>query len=237
MKKSRLFGPAWPLVALGLLLLSGGASVSNAATVNITISPLSGNHPIQPTSFGGNEDYGPGQATVASPAHDTIPNAPYMRLGGNRLSSYNWENNADNAGADYGPHMSDLAMLYWVGATQDLNQAPALGATARYDQWRAQGKEVLATVQAMGWVAADNGGVVNAGQEPPSARWKQVVPLKGSAFTLTPNRTDAYVYMDEYVNFLVNKYGPASAGGIKYYNIDSTLTHRSRSRTPGSGCS
>ena len=60
-----------------------------AATVTITVSPFTNNHLISPTAFGGNEDYGPGQATVASPAHDTIPNAPYMRLGGNRLSTYN----------------------------------------------------------------------------------------------------------------------------------------------------
>ena len=194
-----------------------------AATVTITVSPLVNNHPISPLSFGGNEDYGPGQSTVNSVSsttagHDTIPNAPYMRLGGNRLSTYNWENNADNAGADYGPNMSDLSMLYWVGATQDLNQAPALGVTARYDQWRAEGKKVLATIQAMGVVAADNSGIITT--SPPAAAWKTVQAAKGSAFTLTPNRTDGTVYMDEYVNFLVNKYGNAASGGIQYYDID-----------------
>ncbi len=192
------------------------------AAATFTINALTGNHPISPLTFGGNEDYGPNQNTPASTGttagHDTIPNALYMRLGGNRLSTYNWENNADNAGADYGPYNSDFMMLTWVGQPGNANQAPALGVTARYDQWRSLGKEVLATVQMMGWVAADGSGVLTAA--PPNAHWKQVLPMKGSALSLTPNTGDGAVYMDEYVNYLVNKYGTAANGGIKYYDLD-----------------
>ena len=208
-------------LAFALLFLGAGPRLS-AAT--FTINAFSGNHAIPDQVYGGNEDYGPNQATVASTgapgSHDTIYNAPYMRLGGNRLSTYNWEINTDNAGADYGPDMSDFAMLYWVGLPQNTSQAPASAATTRYDQWRSLSKSVLATIQMLGYVAADGSGVVTNAQIAPSSRWDSVLPVKGSAFSLSPNTSDGTVYMDEYVNYLVNKYGKASAGGIKYYDLD-----------------
>jgi len=47
------------------------------------------------------------------------------------------------------------------------------------------------------------------------------LPVKGSAFSLSPNTSDASVYMDEYVNYLVNKYGTSTTtGGIKAYALD-----------------
>jgi len=50
---------------------------------------------------------------------------------------------------------------------------------------------------------------------------KEVKFEKGAPFSLTPDTEDDYVYMDEFVNYLVNKYGNASTPtGIKGYSID-----------------
>ena len=55
--------------------------------------------------------------------------------------------------------------------------------------------------------------------------------LKSAPFSLTPDTDDDYVYMDEFVNFLVNKYGNASEPtGVKGYSVDNepalwTSTH------------
>ena len=45
--------------------------------------------------------------------------------------------------------------------------------------------------------------------------------VKGSPLSLTPNTSVDTVFMDEYVNFLVNKNGiGSSAKGIQGYNLD-----------------
>ena len=72
-----------------------------------------------------------------------------------------------------------------------------------------------------GYVAKDKSGTVSPAETAPSPRWNQVVFQKGSALSLVPDTTDAFVYMDEYVNFLVTKYGSASTKtGIKGYSLD-----------------
>jgi hypothetical protein len=199
------------------LALAGAAK----ATVKIQIDPLAENHPIGSLVFGANEDYGPDFFKERkSPKHDTIPNAPYMRMGGNRFSAFNWENSASNSGKDWGPHSNDFAMLEFLGLPTNDKQGPGTGVTQRFDQWRALGHEVMATLQIMGPVSGDGKGLVKASEKAPGPRWKTIKAAKGAPFSLRPDVNDPYVYMDEYVNFLVTKYGPALSGGIKYYSLD-----------------
>ncbi len=72
-----------------------------------------------------------------------------------------------------------------------------------------------------GYVAKDKSGPVSQAETAPSPRWVEVRSQKGSPFSLTPDTTDAFVYMDEYVNFLVSEYGSANTkNGIKGYSLD-----------------
>jgi hypothetical protein len=76
-----------------------------------------------------------------------------------------------------------------------------------------------------GYVSADGSGLVTLpGQAAPSTRFKKVVYAKGAAFCNPPGSpvtTDANVYMDEFVNFLVKKYGYAGEpNGVKFYCLD-----------------
>ncbi len=139
-----------------------------------------------------------------------------VRQGGNRYTGYNWENNCSNAGSDW-KHISDddltdAAMEGVPGARPLILSAEAAKHNIAYK---------ITTVPIAGYVAADANGTVTEAEAAPSARWKEVRASKGSAFSMTPDTTDGYVYVDEYVNYLVSKLGDAdSAAGFQGYNLD-----------------
>ncbi len=155
------------------------------ADVTFTINMTTGVKAISPLIYGSNSNRG------LATNHQTM-----LRQGGNRWTAYNWENNASNAGSDY-CFQNDgfLSSSNTAGAavTPTINQATAAGAAA------------LVTVPIVDYVSADkNGGcdVRNSGANYLQTRFKQNKPTKGSAFAATPNSTDAFVYEDEYVNWL-----------------------------------
>jgi hypothetical protein len=69
----------------------------------------------------------------------------------------------------------------------------------------------IVTVPTIGYVAADKNGGGDVNQTPNylATRFKQSVPKKNNAFTLTPDASDGFVYQDEWVNFLKNMYPAA----------------------------
>jgi uncharacterized repeat protein (TIGR02543 family) len=138
------------------------------------------------------------------------------RIGGNRLTGYNWESNYSNAGSDW-IHNSDDHLL-----NNPVKTATGPGGTMTTFMDRCKNLNEYSTIQLpiAGYVVADNGGSVTDGQVAPSARWKKVLFQKGSAFSTSPSTSDDYVYVDEFVNFMVQKYGKASEGGVKSYCLD-----------------
>ena len=79
----------------------------------------------------------------------------------------------------------------------------------------------MTTLQMAGYVAADKAGTVEDVQAAPSSRWDKVEFQKNGELSLTPDTTDGTVYMDEYVNYLVQTLGnSATASGIQGYNLD-----------------
>lgn len=140
-------------------------------------------------------------------------NPASQRFGGNRLSGYNWETNASNAGSDW-HHMSDGYL--------SNSLEPAWALRGFHETSLNMGvSHTLLTLQAAGYVAADRKGTVKESEVAPSSRWREVKFRKGEPFSLEPDIRDGYVYMDELVNFLVTKYGDAStATGVKAYSVD-----------------
>ncbi|AEV68200.1 glycoside hydrolase family 44 protein [Acetivibrio clariflavus] len=192
-----------------------GSAVSNVlpvsaaqASVDVSIDTQANRLPISPYIYGVNQDL-PGQTVTA------------RRLGGNRTTAYNWENNASNAGSDY-IHSSDNYLVEYIGVPREDSEKPGAVATTFHDQSLAQNVPyTLLTLQAAGYVSADKYGEVKPKDAAPSERWKEVKFAKNAPFSLTPDLTDDYVYMDEFVNFLVNKYGSASSPtGVKGYSVD-----------------
>lgn len=151
-----------------------------------------------------------------------------MRQGGNRLTGYNWENNASNAGTDY-LNSSDN-FLTWIAGIQNENE-PGIVTTTFRNKSIDLNAYSLVTLQLAGYVARDKKGTVTQQQTAPSSRWRQVKFEKESQFSLQPDTSDSFVYLDEYVNFLVNSFGMANTPtGIKGYALDNepglwTSTH------------
>jgi len=184
-------------------LVAGGQPID----VSVTVTTTSNRHAISPLIYGVNNSTNV-NANVAS-----------RRRGGDRLTTYNWENNASNSGHwtddPLLDHISDALLTGYVPSSQ-----PAKAITDFHDASLLDNMYSLVTLQA-GYVARDIDGVVTAAEAVPNMnRWRSVSFSKGSSFTLTPDVNDDNVYMDELVNFLVNRYGPASsATGIKGYGI------------------
>ncbi len=188
-----------------------GASVAAARAdiaVTVSVDPEAGRTAISPLVYGVNQDL-PGYAATA------------RRQGGNRMTGYNWENNASNAGSDW-VHSSDNFATWVMGIPDAQANVPGIAVTTFHDQSVAAGNAYsIVTLPMAGYVAADKSGTVTTGQVAPSSRWKAVSNTKPTAFSLTPNANDGTVYADEFVNFLVNRCGSAAtANGVRAYSLD-----------------
>jgi len=161
------------------------------APVNFSIDPQQDNHPISKFVYGVNQSLDGNYA-----------NATFTRLGGNRWTAWNWENNASNAGSDW--YFQNDGYL-GGGETPGGAVIPILQNAA------SRNAGALLTIPINGYVAADkNGGgdVRNSGSNYLQTRFRQEVAAKGGPFSLTPDTTDAFVYQDEFVNW-VNTSFPA----------------------------
>jgi mannan endo-1,4-beta-mannosidase len=151
--------------------------------------------------------YGTNTASLAGNEGVTL-----MRSGGNRLTGYNWENNASNAGTDYVNHSDDL-----MGG----GNVPGKSMTDFHEGALKAGARSLLTLPAAGYVAKDKAGTVQQNETAPSARWAKVVFKKGAPFSNPPGAADGEVYTDEFIDFLVKKYGGAAADqGVKFFDVD-----------------
>jgi len=194
---------AWAFL---LVAVSGAAHADN--TVQITIDPTSGRQPISPYIYGTNQDL-PG---VASPGA--------RRFGGDRLTGYNWETNASNAGNDYIDNSDNYLVASLPASEQSI---PAVALTSFHQQSLTDGTPyTVLTLQMAGYVAADENGPVTAAQAAPSSRWNVVVNnTPGGAFPPTPNLADGTVYMDEVLYHILGQFGPGvGSTGVKGYDLD-----------------
>ncbi len=147
-------------------------------------------HAISPLIYGWN-----GADAIADDGQTVV------RAGGNRWTAYNWENNASNAGSDY---------MFQNDNYLDSSTAPGDALKSTLDPAKMHGAAALITIPIVDYVSADTspgGDVRKSGSDYLTTRFKQNKPAKGSAFTLTPSTSDAYVYQDEFVNWVKTNYG------------------------------
>lgn len=132
-----------------------------------------------------------------------------VRMGGNRLTAYNWENNASNAGTDYLNQSDDYLM-----SGKPNGDKPAEAVRFRAEEAFANGAAFLATVPIAGHVAADKNGGGDVNQTPNylETRFHPTIAKKNGALSTTPDPSDHAVYQDEYVNFLKQAF-PAAFNG------------------------
>ena len=189
------------LVPSGSVSAEGSDSYSMKVSVDLTAEK----QPISPYIYGVNA------FDASSLKNVTVNN---IRQGGNRYTGYNWETNWSNAGEDW--HNSSDTNI------GDDNQGPA-AAVQKLSQMAKKSSVPykLATLQMAGYVSADKNGTVTLEETAPSSRWNKVVFKKEGELSLEPDLTDGTVYMDEYVNYIINKLGDsASETGIQGYSLD-----------------
>ncbi len=164
---------------------------SPTANVTITVNPAQ-TKPISPYIYGINFYSG----VTGAP-----PQLTFDRAGGNRWTAYNWETNASNAGSDY---------LYENDDYLSSSTVPAEAVRSFIAGDQSNGLASLITVQLQGLVAGDENGPVSVANPPDLTRFKQVVDQKSTVssapFTINPPTTDNYVFMDEFVWALDQKF-------------------------------
>jgi hypothetical protein len=156
--------------------------------------------PISPYIYGGNfTDWGTAGRAV------TVD-----RQGGNRLSAYNWETNASNAGNDY-RHQNDGYM----------GESDEAGLTVRTFLKGAQSHSAVAllTVPTMGYVSADKKGDGDVGNTPNylQIRFNRSLARKGKPFVYPPSTKDRVVYQDEFVHWIESVKSPQTP---VWYSLD-----------------
>lgn len=169
------------------------------------------------------------------------------RWGGNNATRYNWKlGNAWNAARDY---------LFANGSYDHDTEADSTPSGVA-DQWitavRGAGIGSLLTIPTMGWVAKDanlntrslktpsgggpplvRGGEAIAGYDPTANRNRTSVPSrarKGGVLQDPPDLSDHTVAQDEWVYHLTRRFGQATSGGVRYYEMDNepdlwSITH------------
>jgi hypothetical protein len=134
-----------------------------------------------------------------------------MRSGGNRLTAYNWETNASNAGSDY-QFQNDN---YLSSSTEPAK--PILDGVKQAQQ---QGAAAIVTIPLVDYVSGDTkggGDVRNSGSDYLMTRFKQSKAEKGMPFAAMPDTSDGFVYQDEFVNFIKTK---APQGSRVMFSMD-----------------
>ncbi len=179
------------------------ALAADGYDMNITVDLKGERKEISPLIYGVNQ--------YTSSLKDVKATA--VRQGGNRMTAYNWETNASNAGSDW-KHSSDTNL------SESDDPADCVQVLSR-DAAKYNVDYKMTTLQLAGYVAADKDGPVSEEEKAPSKRWNKVVLTKDTPFSDTPDLTDGIVYMDEYVNYIIKKLGDSkSETGIQGYSLD-----------------
>lgn len=195
--------PFFSILFVCIVAVSHLTSQTTTATLNFSAPQT-----ISTYLYGFNQDHEPFNSTEKW----TI-----RRLGGNRMTAFNWENNASNSGEPNFTNDNRIASLLNI---PNANKDKAGEAYKVFHQSNtASNVQSIVTVPIQGYVAADKSGAVTV--SPPSNRWNSVVYKKNAAFSLTPNTADGVIYLDESINFLVQTFGNANSNtGVKYIALD-----------------
>lgn len=140
---------------------------------------------------------------------DDVPTALTLdRWGGNRSTAYNWETNASNAGSDYQYENDNAGGRKEAGAD--------IAVLIAKDQ--KIGMASIVSVQMQGLVAGDANGPVSVANPPDRTRFKKVFyekrTITNEPFTLAPSVSDDYVYMDEFIWALDQKFAGQHIFGV-----------------------
>lgn len=196
-----------------------------AESVRVEIDLAEPLHAISPLIYGSNHEV------------DGYLFRDARRLGGNRLTPYNWEIDVSNAGKDF-KHQNDRWLTHtdwWKDTTKGEwlggEGSPANAVINFQGESLSRGAYSLVTVPMAGYVAGDADGPLDESEVAPSPRWVAVQADSGEPEAAFLN--DQTVYADQFVNYLVDRFGSAnSPQGIGGYSLDNepALWHKTHPR-------
>jgi PKD repeat protein len=200
-----------------LLSLAAVAAAQNPAA-SVTVDVNANRRAIDPRVYG---------VAYASTAQLSDLNVPLNRYGGNNASRYNWQLNADNRDHDwYFESIADTSSVAGERADTFISNTQAAGARA------------MITIPMLDWIAklGPNRGKLASfsqakygAQTGSDAQWYPDAGngiLKSTGQYITGNDpNDANVantstYQQQWVQAMVNKWGPASSTSPRYYVLD-----------------
>jgi len=207
-------------LAAGATLLTPGYGCARPSPAVVIIDDAAAGRPISPYIYGSNEI---GTMDGGEPAAvlDARAGVAARRLGGNLMTSYNWTNNASNAGKDY-EHSNGSFLLDALAIPKSEWSQPAAVIDAMLRSTHNMGAASLVTVPIVNYVAADMDGAASPAQAAPSRRfsavsWAAQAPAQG-------------VDMPQLLSLLRRRHGAPGAGGVFAYALDNepglwTTTH------------
>ena len=215
-------------VPAAIILLLTGWPAAATAQVTITVDATVNRRPIDPNVYG---------VAHASTAELADLNVPLNRYGGNNTTRTNWQQNADNRGADW--------YFQSIGAA---SATPGEVGDTFIANSRAAGAKPMLTIPTIDWVArlGPNRGklasfsIAKYGAQTGSD-W-QWMPDAGNgirtngSFVTGNDPNDANVpssvaFQQQWVQHLVGRWGTSGSGGLRYYVLDNEpsiwhATHR-----------
>ena len=172
----------------------GDLAVATPSAVTFNINTAEGRTPISPLIYGINLDANGDAAQFGAVMSEARPGM--IRMGGNRWTAYNWENNDSNAGSDWQFENDDLLAS---------STAPGAAVLPTVRAAEKAGIPILLTIPIAGYVAADRdppGQVQASGPNYLQTRFKIDRPTDPNPLTTVPDTSSPYVYQDQYVYFL-----------------------------------
>ena len=211
-------GAVQPIFNLDTLRLIG----QELPPVSMTVDAAADRKPINPLIYGING----GSATAADAEFLTSLGVSVRRWGGNNITRYNWLLDAGNTASDW---------FFENVRLSDATNPPDDSATNRLiAQDRTVGVDTVLTVPMIGYVA-NNGdlstcgfSVTKYGPQQQTDPWRpdcgNGIKLDGSKVTGNdPADTSLAVdpsFVHTWTTYLVNRYGSANTGGVRYYDLD-----------------
>ncbi len=199
----------------GATVWARAAGAGDVATVRIRDAAPA--FAVSPLIYGSGEigtlDGGPPSAVLDKAAGVTL-----RRFGGNFSTTYNWTNNACNAGKDW-QHANGDFLPETLGLPPAERNVPAAAITAMHRASLTMGAQSIVALPLAGYVAADKGGPVPPGQTAPSPRFVPVswAGRRGAQAPIVHDVAD----IPHCLATLIDRFGPASgATGIRGYILD-----------------
>ena len=203
-----------PFLAIALVCVASFACAAQAQA--LAVDAGASRHPISPYVYGINEYADNGLAGIMR--------IPLRRFGGDSTTSYNWQNDVSNAASDW----------YFENYAQ-YNGTPPLPDGSSFDLFHQANLQTgalsLGTISLMDWTPKDTTSCsfsvakygAQKGFNPYNTNCGNGVLLNGQQIANDPR--DAYqpadqTFAQQWVKYLMQKYGPADAGGVRLWSMD-----------------